>query len=150
MANTNDEPIKNAVAVIVYGLNRNGKHMLLSKRKGSTFANMWQTPGGWLNPGEAPRDGAMREVKEETDVVLDYMFDLAEVTGETPNGGPKYIVTFYWAILSNEQIMEVKLMEPDKCYGWEWHPLDNLPTPLIPTLAEVIKFTWFPVMKLAV
>lgn len=35
-----------------------------------SFASMWCLPGGRLEPGEAPHDAAVREIEEETGLVI--------------------------------------------------------------------------------
>ena len=49
-------------------------HVLLFRGVDSTTPERdrwWFTPGGGLEPGETPRDAALREVKEETGLTLD-------------------------------------------------------------------------------
>ena len=49
------------------------KRILLAHRRDM---NMWDLPGGGLDPGELPTEGAVRETKEETglDVEVDRLF----------------------------------------------------------------------------
>jgi len=42
--------------------------VLLAKRKGNPFKGYWDAIGGFVNYGEHPKKGALREVKEETDL----------------------------------------------------------------------------------
>jgi len=42
------------------------KRVLLVRRAVEPFKGCWDIPGGFLEPGEHPRDGMLREVKEET------------------------------------------------------------------------------------
>jgi ADP-ribose pyrophosphatase YjhB (NUDIX family) len=44
----------------------NGDQLLLVRRAKAPFAGYWDIPGGFCNPTELPRDGAVREVREET------------------------------------------------------------------------------------
>ena len=60
-----------ASAVIV----REGR-VLLGRRAGEPGRGQWDIPGGFLNPWEHPADGAMREVREETG--LEVQFPWAE------------------------------------------------------------------------
>lgn len=43
-----------------------GDRLLLVRRAKAPFAGWWDIPGGFCNPTELPRDGAAREVFEET------------------------------------------------------------------------------------
>jgi 8-oxo-dGTP diphosphatase len=52
------------VGVIV----RRGGQILLIRRKNVHGDGTWSTPGGHLDPGEAPADCAVREVREETGI----------------------------------------------------------------------------------
>ena len=40
--------------------------VLLIKRKNEPFKGKWAFPGGFLNPDETAKEGALRELKEET------------------------------------------------------------------------------------
>lgn len=40
--------------------------LLLARRAIQPFFGMWDIPGGYLEAGEHPKDGALREVREET------------------------------------------------------------------------------------
>ena len=44
--------------------------LLLLRSAGEKFPNKWDLPGGHIHEGEDPKDGLIREVKEETGVTL--------------------------------------------------------------------------------
>jgi mutator protein MutT len=44
--------------------------LLLLRSAGEKFPNKWDLPGGHVHVGEDPKDGLIREVKEETGVTL--------------------------------------------------------------------------------
>lgn len=46
----------------------NHNHVLVIRRKKWPFEGMWALPGGFVNEGEEPRDAAVRELLEETNV----------------------------------------------------------------------------------
>jgi len=53
--------------VIVVGaiVEKDGKILLVQEKQPRAYG-LWNTPAGWLESGENPIDGAIREVKEET------------------------------------------------------------------------------------
>lgn len=59
VAYVNSKPTVGAVLV------RDGR-VLLSKRKHPPHAGLWDLPGGFLESGEHPEAGVLREVREET------------------------------------------------------------------------------------
>lgn len=96
----------------------------------------WTMPGGKLDFGEEFKDGAKREVKEETD--LDVEIEDLEVISLTNDIVP----TAHFAtvgMLCKKISGDVKVMEPDEITRWEWFDLNNLPTPLFKPSEKIIK-----------
>lgn len=62
--------------------------LLLVKRAIEPFKGYWDIPGGFLEPGEHPETGAVREILEETDLhiqlgkLLGIFMDVYETTGD--------------------------------------------------------------------
>ena len=54
-------PVRVAIAVIVH----NGQVLIGHRPPGVRLAGFWEFPGGKLEPGETPRQCAVREVREE-------------------------------------------------------------------------------------
>ena len=50
---------------------RRGDEILVMKRAMGALTGAWYFPGGSLEPGEAPADGARREIREETQLEVD-------------------------------------------------------------------------------
>ncbi len=48
---------------------RRGDEILILKRAGGAAPGAWYTPGGVLDRGETPEEGALRELEEETGLV---------------------------------------------------------------------------------
>jgi len=46
------------------------RRVLLVRRAIEPFRDFWDIPGGFLEPGEHPEDGARRELQEETGLVI--------------------------------------------------------------------------------
>ena len=59
-------------------------------------ATAWQMPQGGIDPGEAPRDAALRELWEETGVSADLITVEAETSGWIPYELPHDLVPRIW------------------------------------------------------
>lgn len=103
-----------------------GDQVLLGKRKGSFGAGEYAFPGGHLEYMESFTDCAKRETKEEAGIDIKnirfaYLGNLKEYA-------PKHFVQV--GMIADWKSGEPKIMESNKCDGWGWYDLDNLPSPL--------------------
>ncbi|MHC1591334.1 MAG: NUDIX domain-containing protein [Candidatus Helarchaeales archaeon] len=64
--------IKKYPAVTVDGIIINGDHLLLVKRKHPPHENKWALPGGFVELGETVEQACVREVKEETNIDVEF------------------------------------------------------------------------------
>lgn len=125
--------IRVGVAVLVIN---DKNEILFGKRKGSHGAGTFSLPGGHVDFGERPRDTVPREVKEETGMDV----WLVARHKECPWGyavfekEDKQYITLFFTARSGSQTP--KLLEPDKCEGWEWYPLQEWPEPLFGALTD--------------
>jgi ADP-ribose pyrophosphatase YjhB (NUDIX family) len=76
---------KNISKVVV--LNGDGEVLLLLRKKDQPFPRKWDLPGGHLVVGETWEEGAVREVKEETNL------DLGDLEMILDKGKNKYFKT---------------------------------------------------------
>lgn len=108
--------------------------ILLGKRKGSHGAGTWCIPGGHLEYGETIEEGAARELLEETGLKALSI----RCAGWTNNifEENKHYISFFAHIDRFEG--EIALLEPNKCEGWHWFPLNALPSPLFDSLASYV------------
>ncbi|HJO94453.1 MAG TPA: NUDIX hydrolase [Victivallales bacterium] len=101
--------------------------ILIGKRKGS-HAQYYSIPGGHLELGETFEEAAIKEIKEETSLklinpkVISVINDL-----ETYRSEGKHYISI--CMLATEYRGTPKVMEPDKCEGWQWCDPNKLPTP---------------------
>lgn len=129
----------NAPKVGVSVLLFKGNKILLGKRLNSHGKGTWGAPGGHLEFGESVQQCACRELEEETGlVVTDHnLVNIGYYTNDIFTDENKHYVTLfvsitYWG-------MEPELREPDKCEGWEWFDVNNLPGPLFKPLQNLFE-----------
>ena len=98
--------------------------ILLVKRslESRTEEGTWSRPGGEVDLGEYIEDAVIREVKEETNVLIEILKPL-EVT-QIMSEGKHWIAHGY---LAKYVSGETKNMEPDKHDEVKWFSLKNLP-----------------------
>lgn len=114
---------------------KDGK-VLLGKRKNAHGEGTWCFPGGHLEFGESWEACARREVAEEAGInIKDLKFLTA--TNDIFEQEEKHYITII--MISQYDSGEVKIMEPEKCEGWEWFDWEALPSPLFLPTQNLIK-----------
>ena len=70
---------QNIKASMVVVLNKDSELLLLRRSEETNWMpGKWGLPGGHIEEGEAPKDAAIRETKEETSLSLDKVFKLQQ------------------------------------------------------------------------
>ena len=126
-----DEYPKVGIGVMVM---KDGK-ILLGFRIGSHGENQYAWPGGHMEYMESFEGTAKREVKEETGMEIDNvrflrLYNLKEYD-------PKHYVDI--GLVADWKSGEPEIMEPNKCEGWDWYDMDDLPSPLFATIPSFIE-----------
>ncbi len=129
-------------------LNRAGK-VFVAQRRDSTL-EAWQMPQGGLDPGEDPRDGALRELEEETGIPRDKVEVLARCPVELTYDLPDDLVGKMWQGQWRGQRQtwflmrflgedgDVDLETPDPEFrAWKWAEPAELPAMIVPFKQEM-------------
>ncbi len=110
----------------------------------------WQMPQGGIDPGEAPRDAALRELREETGVHPDLVEIEAETDGWIPYDLPHDLVPRLWKARYRGQEQKWFLLrfqgddrdvniatDHPEFSEWRWLAPDQLVANIVPFKREV-------------
>lgn len=106
--------------------------VLLGKRNMDPWKGEWAAPGGALKHYELFSECASRELLEETGIQLSGNPTLFGVREYLSPEGVHLIAGIHTANVMDNT--EVKLLEPDKCEGWEWFDKDSVPKSEVPSM----------------
>jgi len=101
----------------------------------------WTMPGGKLDFGESFEGGAVRELREETGIVIQES-DLEVISLSNDIVPTAHFVTIGLLCKcepdSDIYKQEPQVMEPDEITQWKWFALDELPSPLFKPSEKVL------------
>jgi len=123
MMKNNDQGVKVGLSVIII----RDKKILLGKRLNTeTFPDTLAYPGGRMDYGDTPEQSAVREVLEETGMIIEEKdLEFLRICPEYfPEDNRHYVSLVF---LCKKFKGDPELKEPDKCKGWEWFSPDELP-----------------------
>lgn len=63
---------------VIFGFDGDKLNVLLVKRGGEPYLGWWAFPGGFVKIDESAEDGALRELKEETQLSTGYIFGMGK------------------------------------------------------------------------
>jgi 8-oxo-dGTP diphosphatase len=69
--------------IAVYGLvlNDSGEILVVKRSLRDSHPGLWEMPGGALEYGDQPDKGALREIKEETNLDVELMYSISATSG---------------------------------------------------------------------
>ncbi|MCL5433217.1 MAG: NUDIX domain-containing protein [Patescibacteria group bacterium] len=106
--------------------NTEGKILLIHRNTPKRV--QWEIPGGNLELGETFENTAIRELKEEADIVIKNPKVIA-ITNNLETHREEGIHYISVILLTKEFSGEPKIMEPERCEKWLWCNPKNLPEP---------------------
>jgi len=110
-------------------IQKDGK-VLMGKRGNVFGKGTWAFPGGRLEFNETVEKCARRELEEEVGITPTKI-KLINIINDIPNleGQLRHTVRFVFLIEDFSGKIENK--EPDRCDGWKWFDIKNLPSPIL-------------------
>ncbi|KAL6863851.1 NUDIX hydrolase domain-like protein [Trichoderma novae-zelandiae] len=126
MSTENQQEEKPAVRVGVSTVLMNDEgEFLVGKRIGSHGEGTWQFPGGHIDHGETVANCAVREMKEETELEVEFKGIFAITNDVFVKEVKHYITLFSLCVMKDPNAVPV-LVEPHKCQGWVWKSWEDL------------------------
>ncbi len=129
---TNNPRPQVGIGVMVF---KDGK-VLLGKRKNTKDdgENEYANPGGHVEYMESLEECAKRETREEAGIEIENVRFLSLYNFKKYN---KHYINI--GLLADWKSGELQNLEPDKCEGWDWYDLSNLPSPLYGTMPQYLE-----------
>lgn len=105
----------------------NEKGEVFMARRGPKAGNergLWEFPGGSVEYGELLADAIRREIREEFGIEIELGRLLDVVDHILPEEGQHWVSPTYICRVTSGT---PRILEPDKCTGIGWYPLDQVP-----------------------
>ncbi len=122
----NNERPKVGIGTMIFKEGR----VLLGKRGSSHGSGEYALPGGHLEYMESFEECVKREVREEAGIEIENIRFLRLLNLKTY--APKHYVDI--GLIADWKSGEPQVLEPEKCEGWAWYDLNDLPEPLFAAL----------------
>ena len=96
--------------------------VLLVRRGGEPYKGSWAFPGGFLQLNETARDGALRELREETGLEAAAIGELGVFSDPDRDPRERVITIAYYALVKPSEVIG-----GDDADEAAWFPIDSLP-----------------------
>lgn len=114
---------------VVAAIIKNNNEILTTRRGYGEFENMWEFPGGKMEPGETPEEALIREIKEELELDINLSKYLTTIDYDYPNFHLKmhcYICSIEGGKLHLNAHNDAKWITLEELDSLNWVPADVL------------------------
>jgi 8-oxo-dGTP diphosphatase len=120
-----NQNIRVAVDAIVFGYQNNQLYVLLIQQKFGTQESYWALPGGLVKNEESLQDAVKRELKEETNITVNY-FEQLYTFGDDVFRDPRnrVISVAYFALVDSSKL---KAKADSDAENAQWFKIDEIP-----------------------
>lgn len=112
------------VDIVIFTVRDNQLKLLLIKRAGEPFKGEWALPGGFIGIDEDLRQGAERELREETGVGGVYLEQLKTFGKPDRDPRERVITVAYYALIPSDKVI---LQAASDAEAVGWFGMDELP-----------------------
>ncbi|MHA2247629.1 MAG: NUDIX hydrolase [Candidatus Hodarchaeales archaeon] len=116
---------------------QNKKKILLTKRAAPPKQNFWFPPGGAIDIGETVEEGVRREIKEETDIIVNNLRFIKHIDGITHDTEGKVIYHFVVFMYKADYLKGIA-KALDDALEVKWVSADEIASDAIPVPKELI------------
>jgi 8-oxo-dGTP diphosphatase len=117
--------IRVAVDAIVFGYQNNQLYLLLIQQKFGTSESFWAIPGGLVKDDEPLLDAVKRELKEETNVAVNYMEQLYTFGDDVSRDSRNRVISVaYFALVDSAKLQIAADTDAEHV---QWVPVSAIP-----------------------
>jgi len=130
----------------------NGERKVWVGQRLDNSLEAWQMPQGGLDPGEAPYEGALRELEEETGISRELVELVAQAQEELTYDLPDDLIGKVWKepwrgqrqtwfllrFLGRDEDVNIETPEPE-FRAWKWAEPAELPAMIVPFKQQLYK-----------
>lgn len=116
------------IEVVAAVIRNKGGQIFATQRGYGDFKDMWEFPGGKMEPGESPGEALVREIREE----LDTLIEVGEMIDTVEFDYPAFHLTlhcFWCTVISGRLLLKeheaARWLDPDNLSDVEWLPADK-------------------------
>lgn len=123
------KPLEVVAAVILHG-----NKVFCTQRGYGEFKDMWEFPGGKMEPGESPQEALKREIKEELATEIEVGVFIHTIEWDCPKFHLTMHCFFCRVVKGHLQLLEheaARWVEKDKLDEVDWLPADRTIVPIL-------------------